>query len=115
MCPNSWAITPSSSSRFNRSNNPVVTATAAFSGELPVANAFGDSSSIMKIRGIGTFAIIAISVTIFQIIGAWFLSVISLAWFNCITTLVAFAIIIIEYNPPATRAIMTPAAAFPMA
>ena len=35
-----------------------------------IANAFGDSSSIIKIRGIGTFAIIAISVTIFHIIGA---------------------------------------------
>ena len=41
ICESSWANTPSSSSRFNKLIIPVVTATLAFFGFLPVANAFG--------------------------------------------------------------------------
>ena len=45
-CPISWAITPCSSSRLRRFNNPEVTATQELSGLRPAANAFGTSSSI---------------------------------------------------------------------
>ena len=41
MCASSCAITPASSSRLRWFIRPVVTATAAFCGLRPVANAFG--------------------------------------------------------------------------
>ena len=42
----SWAITPSSSRSLIMLSKPVVTATYAFSGLRPAANAFGASSSM---------------------------------------------------------------------
>jgi hypothetical protein len=49
----SWAITPSSSSRFMIVNSPVVAAMAACRGLVPVAKAFGDGSSITYPSGLG--------------------------------------------------------------
>ena len=46
-CASSWAITPASSSRDSDCIKPVVTATAAFSGLRPVANAFGCGLSMI--------------------------------------------------------------------
>ena len=53
MCASSCAITPASSSRLSDCIRPVVTATAAFCGLRPVANALGCASSITNTRGIG--------------------------------------------------------------
>ena len=52
----SWASTPSSSSGVSRPRIPVVTQTTARSGERPVANALGMSSSAMPTRGLGMSA-----------------------------------------------------------
>ena len=46
MCETSWAITPSSSRRDILARSPVVATTAALSGRMPVANAFGAGSSM---------------------------------------------------------------------
>src|SRR5207245_1974977 len=61
--PSSWAITPCSSSRVQRSSSPRVTATWECSGSVPVANAFGSGSSTIQMRGRGTPAAIAIACT----------------------------------------------------
>ena len=53
MCDSSWAITPSSSTRFIFSSSPVVTAIAAWRGLRPVANTFGAGSSIDVHAGLG--------------------------------------------------------------
>src|SRR5450756_2320530 len=47
---NSWAMTPSNSSLFNIFRIPDVTATAAWSSFLPVANALGLSVSYTHLR-----------------------------------------------------------------
>src|SRR5271170_6786326 len=52
-------MTPSSSSSFMISINPCVTATDAWLGLRPVANAFGAGCGIMKSLGIGKFAFAA--------------------------------------------------------
>src|SRR6266567_6450968 len=49
----SWLSTPSSSSRFIVASSPVVAVIAALSGLMPVANAFGDGSSITNTCGLG--------------------------------------------------------------
>ncbi len=47
MCASSCAITPAASSRESICSRPVFTATAAFCGLRPVANAFGCGLSMM--------------------------------------------------------------------
>src|SRR5207247_2913450 len=61
--PSSWAITPCSSSRVQRSSSPRVTATWECSGSVPVAKAFGSGSSTIQMRGRGTPAALVISST----------------------------------------------------
>ena len=56
ICDNSCARTPSNSSLFKSFKIPVVTATFAFFGFLPVANAFGWSLLITYSSGIGIFS-----------------------------------------------------------
>ena len=63
MCASSCAITPASSSLLSIRIIPVVTATAAWLGFLPVAKALGVSFSIVYTFGRGMFALIARSLT----------------------------------------------------
>jgi hypothetical protein len=56
MWASSWAITPASSSLSSVSMIPRVTATTAFSGLRPVANALGWSFGTMQTFGIGRSA-----------------------------------------------------------
>ncbi len=70
MCEISCAITPCSSSRFSLASSPAVTATEAFFGFLPVANALGAGSFIIYIFGIaGRAAAIFISSTMLNSCG----------------------------------------------
>ena len=69
-CASSCAITPASSSRLSDCIRPVVTATAAFCGLRPVANALGCASSITNTRGIGRPARPASSATRWKRSGA---------------------------------------------
>ena len=63
-CESSCASTPSTSRGSSRCQRPVVTATAAFFGFRPVANAFGTSLSITATLGFGRSAIAASRSTI---------------------------------------------------
>src|SRR5881409_3918126 len=70
-CPSSWPMTAWSSSRLQRSSSPWVTATWAWLGSTPVANAFGSGSGTIQICGRGTPAAIAISSTTFTSWRCW--------------------------------------------
>ena len=75
----SWANTPANSFRFRILSMPVVTATVAWSGLRPVANALGESDSIRNTLGIGSPAKEACSLTMLYSSGSSS-SVISVAW-----------------------------------
>ncbi|KAF5056320.1 hypothetical protein DSECCO2_368400 [anaerobic digester metagenome] len=58
-CDISWASTASSSSRLSVRMIESVTATTAFFGLLPVANAFGTGDAMIPILGLGRPALVA--------------------------------------------------------
>ena len=69
--PSSWARTASSSGRLRMRMMPSVTATTACSGLRPVAKAFGVSSGMMAMRGMGRPARWARFATMACSSGAW--------------------------------------------